>query len=110
MTTYTRTILLIILFLLSVFGLTIIQTDFHEEAHLAIDKSQGCSGSYISYDLFHFSGTTYSIDCPKETDPARNQLHAINEITGYQYRILFLAILFAGLSILLSISLSKGSS
>ncbi len=105
-----KNILLILLFfIIIVLGLTITQTIFHEDAHLEIDKIYGCKDSYIDYSFLYLSGKTYSLNCPKDTDFERWSLHAKNDITGYQYRIIMLSILFGALLVSISILLNKKS-
>ena len=99
--------LIIIFFSIIVVGLTITQTIFHEDAHLEIDRIYGCKSSYIDYSFLYLSGQTYSVDCPSETNLERWQLHAENEVSGYQYRIIMLSILFGTLLVAISILLYK---
>jgi len=98
-----RIFLLVSIFIVIYISLTIIFTESHENAHLEIDKIYGCSGSDVKYGFLHLSGKEYSLGCPLSTELDRNRLHAINDIFGYNIKLIYLSILFVGLLITISL-------
>lgn len=73
----------------------VIYTIAHEQTHVAIMRYHGCNETEVSYNFFIDAYATCTGGYVERTAERRDQeylLHSVNEIVGYHFTILLIAL------------------
>lgn len=96
------------MFLVLSLGIIVVGIDAHERAHQQIFKAAGCTDATYSLDLLSMSGEARCHEYGRNTEVTKEEeLHAWNEIVGYNMDALCGSLLAGQFMIALAILLKK---